>query len=182
MPQARNKDLLLELLSMAVDKCYANDTCLIQRGMERASVSRIFLYMYELIQNEPRFEVFRGYDLDCEYNKNGGQVKWTPRCPNGTFPDIILHKRNCNEDNLLVVEFKPEKGRFRYFDRITLKTKDKKENSSDKEVDFVKLEDFTSPTIYNYFLGVFVRLTEQVPQFQYFQKGSELPREELKND
>ncbi len=182
MPQTRNKDLLLELLSRAVNKCYADDACLIQRSMERASVSRIFLYMYELIQNDPRFKIFKEYDLDCEYNKNGEQIKWTPRCRKGTFPDLILHKRKGNKCNLLVVEFKSATGKFRYFDETTHKTKDKKENATDKEVDFVKLEDFTSPTTYNYFLGVFVRLTEQTPQFQYFRKGRKIPMEELTHD
>lgn len=182
MPQARNKDLLLELLNIAINKCYTNDSCLISRCMERASVSRIFLYMYELIQFDCRFEIFKGYDLDCEYNKNGEQIKRTPRCLNGTFPDIILHKRNCNKDNWLVVEFKSANGRFRYYDKITPKTKDKKEKATDKDIDFIKLEDFTNPTVYNYFLGVFVRLNMEGPKYQYFQSGQERQRDELKND
>lgn len=180
MPQARNYQLLLKLLETAIQKCYERDRSLIQRSMERASVARIFLYMYELMQNDPRFEIFRGYDLDCEYNKNGEQIKETTRCRKGTSPDLILHKRNCNEGNLLVVEFKSAKGRFRYFDETTHKTKDRKENATDKEVDFVKLEDFTSSTIYNYFLGVFVRLNEREPDYRYFQCGLQQTQDEQK--
>lgn len=162
MPQVRDRDLLLELLDTAINKCYTNDYCLIDRSMERASVARIFLYMSELIHNDPRFEVFREYDLDCEYNKNGEQVKWTPRCPKGTFPDIILHKRNRNNGNLLVVEFKSANGR------------NKKVAQYHKAVDFIKLEDFTNPTVYDYFLGVFVRLGKENAEYKYFQAGHQL--------
>lgn len=174
MPQVRDRDLLLELLDTAINKCYANDYCLIDRSMERASVARIFLYMSELIHNDLSFEVFREYDLDCEYNKNGEQVKWTPRCPKGTFPDIILHKRNDNEENLLVVEFKSARGKFRYYNHTTRTTSNKRTSESDTEVDFVKLEDFTNPTVYDYFLGVFVRLGKENAEHKYFQAGHQL--------
>lgn len=177
MLKARNKDLLLELLRSAIQTCYDQDYTLIERNMERASVSRIFLYMHDLIQTDSRFEVFKDYNLDCEYNKNGENRKWTPRCKKGTSPDLILHKRRfydvpqTEDTNLLVVEFKSAKGRFRYFDKNTEKTKYKKETNIDKEVDFVKLEDFTNQEIYNYFLGVFVRLKKDKPEYIYFQKG-----------
>lgn len=181
MPQqANDKDLLLKLLTNAINKCYANDKSLIERSMERACVSRIFLYMHELIQTEKCFEVFKEYDLDCEYNKNDKDIKRTPRCKNGTSPDLILHKRKCNNRNLLVVEFKSANGRFRYYDETDHKTKDKKEKETDKEVDFVKLEDFTVPYVYNYFLGIFVRLKKKKVQFIYFQNGKQIQQNEFK--
>lgn len=181
MPQqAHDKDLLLKLLTKAINKCYDNDKSLIERSMERACVSRIFLYMHELIQTEQCFEVFKEYDLDCEYNKNGEHIKDTPRCKNGTSPDLILHKRKYNNRNLLVVEFKSANGRFRYYDETDQTTKDKKEKETDKEVDFVKLEDFTVPYVYNYFLGIFVRLKKKKVQFIYFQHGKKIEEKEFK--
>lgn len=178
--QAHDKDLLLKLLTKAINKCYTCDKNLIERGMERACVSRIFLYMYNLIQTHKCFTVFKGYDLDCEYNKNDDHIKDTPRCKNGTSPDLILHKRKRNDRNLLVVEFKSAKGRFRYYDETDQTTKDKKENETDKEVDFVKLEDFTDSIKYNYFLGVFVRLKKKIVQFVYFQNGKQIQKNEFK--
>lgn len=173
MPQC-NKNLLIQLLQTAINKCYESDYCLIERDMERASVSRIFLYINKLIQEDSRFEEFKEYDLDCEYNKNSKYMKKTPRCPRGASPDLILHKQNSNQNNLLVVEFKSATGRFRYYDKITCKTKDKKENETDKEIDFVKLEDFTNEWIYNYSLGVFVRLKHKSAEYKYFQGGRKI--------
>ena len=34
-----------------------------------------------------------------EYNKNGLNPKRTPRKPDGTRPDLIVHTRNSNEFN-----------------------------------------------------------------------------------
>ena len=47
-----------------------------------------------------------GYNLDSEHNRNNGLKKELPNRKNGSFPDIIVHKRGTNSDNLLVLEFK----------------------------------------------------------------------------
>lgn len=170
MPKERDKDLLLKLLTTAVNKCYSEDICLIERSMERTTVSRIFLYMYDLIKNDPDFEIFKEYNLDCEYNKNGDHLKSTIHRQKGTLPDIILHKRMLNDNNLLVVEFKTATGRFRY------------DSNTHKKIDFVKLEDFTRAGVYNYFLGVFVRLGLEGASYKYFQAGEEKTLQELSNN
>ncbi len=167
MPQY-NKNLLLLLLQSAIQRCYENDNCLIKRNMERASVSRIFLYIHKLINEDSRFKEFKEYNLDCEYNKNGEHMKTTPRCSRGTSPDLILHKRNSNENNLLVVEFKSHTGKC------------KKDRRYNKIKDFIKLEDFTNDSIYNYSLGVFVRLKHTSVEYKYFQHGHEISYEEIK--
>ena len=107
------KDLLLTVLRESVDKCYQNDLSLIDRGMEQASVARIFFYMQEALQYDNRFESLKHYNLDSEYNKNKKRVKETPRCKHGTRPDIILHTRLENSHNLLIVEFKAQNASFR---------------------------------------------------------------------
>ena len=168
-------DLLIELLKKSVDKCYADDKTLIDRSMEQASVARIFYYMQRSIDTEDRFECFREYSLDCEYNKNGEHIKKTPRCPKGTRPDLILHKRwNTDElytmDNLLVVEFKPRKANYKKFE------------NTGKYIDIIKLEDFTDMECYNYFLGVFVKLNKNTAQYTYFQNGQETAREDLSDE
>lgn len=162
----RHKGLLLDLLKTAVSKCYADDKTLIDRGMEQASVARIFYYMQKLIAEEDRFKVFNNYSLDSEYNKNGQHIKETPRFKNGTKPDIVLHKRWPIEpqDNLLVVEFKSRYGGF-----------GEKYKNTNMPRDFVKLEDFTNNSIYDYFLGVFVKLYKKEADYTLFKFGQKIP-------
>lgn len=169
------KDLLIKLLKEAVEKCYSYDKTLIDRSMEQASVARIFYYMQRAIDTDNRFAQFREYNLDCEYNKNKNKPKCTPRCNQGTRPDLVLHKRwNTEEpytsDNILAVEFKPRKARYKKFD------------GTDKCIDFIKLEDFTHMDCYNYFLGVFVKLNKKSAQYKFFQNGYEVSEGELNNE
>lgn len=59
---------------------------------------------------------FPGYDVDCEYNRDGFDVKrlqLSQRPVNDddleavtVFPDIIVHRRGTNEHNLLAIEMK----------------------------------------------------------------------------
>ncbi len=72
---------------------------------ERAIVFRYAHYLLNLIDQDPD-GTFIKYDLDCEYNRNGTQAKTLPAFPDGTFPDLIIHKRGNNDNNLLVIEFK----------------------------------------------------------------------------
>lgn len=159
--------LLITLLNEAVDKCYQNDLELIERSMEQASVTRICIYMQTLINNDNRFTDLRSYNLDCEYNKNGEHIKETPRCPNGTRPDLILHKRGQNNNNMLVVEFKP------------CRAHNKKDIATNKYMDEIKLEDFTAQGVYNYQLGVWVKLHKRKAQYIYFQNGHKISESEL---
>lgn len=160
-----NRELLLDLLKTAVSKCYANDKNLIDRGMERASVARIYYYMQEMIINEGRSAELRRYNLDSEYNKNGEKIKDSPRFPKGMIPDIVLHERGSNNHNLLVVEFKSRYSGL-----------GEKYKNTNIPRDFVKLEDFTNNLIYDYFLGVFVKLYKKEPKYQLFQNAQEIGR------
>ena len=62
---------------------------------------------------------FPDYNVDCEYNRHGYDIKklGNLKVPNGNlswdepeaktiFPDIIVHKRNTDENNFLVIEIK----------------------------------------------------------------------------
>ena len=167
-------ELLITLLQEAVNECYANDKTLIDRSMEQASVARIFYYMQRAIDTDDRFEQFREYNLDCEYNKDRKKPKFTPRCHQGTRPDLVLHKRwntdeSYTQDNILVVEFKPRKARYKKFD-------------NSKYIDFIKLEDFTNMDCYNYFLGAFVKLNKRRVQYKFFQNGEEKDRGNLSDE
>lgn len=152
--------LLISLLQKAVNECYENDFLLIKRSMEQASVARIYYYMQNTINTEEVFSELKEYNLDCEYNKNGQHIKATPRCPKGTRPDVILHKRESNESNLLVIEFKARNAKYR--------------QKNGQYIDIIKLEDFTSDAIYNYQLGVLVKLYKKEPKYEFFKHGREI--------
>jgi len=60
---------------------------------------------------------FPDWDIDCEYNRNGDELKEMPiseeckallRKTRRVFPDIIIHKRGDEGPNLLAIEIKRE--------------------------------------------------------------------------
>lgn len=61
---------------------------------------------------------FPDYDVDCEYNREGFDVKRLALSPQPTqsdedsavtvFPDIVVHRRGTNDHNLIVLEMKKE--------------------------------------------------------------------------
>ena len=57
---------------------------------ERYIVFRFAHYLQNLIIEEDELKEF---NLDCEYNRNGAESKGLPSFPNGTYPDLIIHKR-----------------------------------------------------------------------------------------
>lgn len=98
-------DQLKQYVNCALEKLYQKDMSLIDRkASERAIVFRFGLYMNEILQSTE----FSVYDIDVEYNRNGNEPKRLPNHPNGTYPDFIIHRREVNTDNLLVLEFKTE--------------------------------------------------------------------------
>lgn len=70
---------------------------------ERAIVFRFGLYFQKVLDE---CGMFSDYNLDCEYNRNGTDPKKLPIIGDRIFPDLILHKRGNNDNNLLVIEFK----------------------------------------------------------------------------
>lgn len=94
---------LKALIDRAFKRLYADDINLIQRQVhERAVVFRFGIYFYELLRDSS----FKDLDLDVEYNRNFNNPKLLDDRPFGVFPDLILHKRESNENNALVLEFK----------------------------------------------------------------------------
>lgn len=104
--------LIKECVEKALEELYAKDSYLIAnrpRGSrrdyhvsERGIVFRFGIYFQQLI-NETNC---RDLNVDVEYNRNMYEKKILPSFSNGTFPDLILHKRGSNDHNILVLEFK----------------------------------------------------------------------------
>ncbi|MGO5164771.1 MULTISPECIES: hypothetical protein [unclassified Candidatus Paralachnospira] len=107
------KEQIEELLNKALKRFYKKDSCLVDMvpGVkqdngghhvgERAIVFRLAHYMQNIMDKMP---VFKGYVLDCEYNRDGTDIKkLQEKC---VYPDVIIHQRQNNENNLLVMEVK----------------------------------------------------------------------------
>ena len=70
---------------------------------ERAIVFRFAYYLQKQLEES----TYSDYIVDCEYNRNGEKAKiLNEERQKGVYPDIIIHKRNSNDFNLLVIEFK----------------------------------------------------------------------------
>jgi hypothetical protein len=128
-------------LDRAVRKLLDNDECLIELDVNERTITH---KLAEYLQGE-----FPDWNVDCEYNRDGHKCKSLPlppkknvSCADTTaqtvFPDIIVHKRKTNDNNLLVLEAKKTGGSPTW--------------------DYRKLEAFKSELGYQH--AVFVRLNK----------------------
>ena len=86
---------------------------------ERAIVFR-FAHYLQIHLNEDPF--FRDYNLDCEYNRNLMDPKRLGLLGDAaTVPDVILHRRGDNDNNLMVIEFKGYWNCHQEKDRLKIK-------------------------------------------------------------
>ncbi len=148
---------LIEVLRNAINAVYQEERFLLRfaqgdrEGLEQAFVFRTGVHLSNLLNETP----YAALDLDSEYNKNHGKAKTSRRFPNGLRPDLIIHRRDSNEENKLVAEFK---GWW----------------NNDIASDIQKLEDLTDPNDnYHYLIGVFVRIGRTEATFRYFINGIE---------
>jgi hypothetical protein len=125
----------------AVDSLLDRDAYLLKADANERSIShRLGMYL----ERE-----FPDFNVDCEYNRDGIEPKKLPRFvlqPDSqdtdaktVFPDIIVHRRATNDDNLLVVEIK------------------KTSNGDEREHDRRKLRGYKSILGYQY--ALFLELT-----------------------
>ncbi len=100
---------LYRAINLALDQLYLKDYYLIfnmnghfNHVSERGIVFRFGIYFDELIR-----EIYPLLNVDTEYNRNINDLKRLPNRRNGSYPDLILHKRGINDYNTIVIEFKP---------------------------------------------------------------------------
>lgn len=143
--------VLIRIVEHALDQLYDRDLILFQRKVhERAIAFRFALYFSELIKGTE----FDGLDLDFEYNKREDDYKTTPSRPNGSYPDLILHRRGIQDQNVLIIEFKCAW------------------NSSSRSGDIEKLQEYTLQNLengYYYGLGIFLEFVSERDEVRIFQ-------------
>jgi len=135
-------DELKKIIDKALDELYNEEPSLISSKVNERSIAfRLGIYIETLKNNSKENKEYKYYDLDVEYNKNQDDFKKVPSKPNGAIPDLILHKRGNNWNNLLIIEIKRPK------------------NYTGRNDDREKLKDFTNRKgDYIYGLGVFIIL------------------------
>lgn len=145
------KKKLLYYVQGALQITYKMDYNLIERKVhERNIVFRFGIYLQNILYEDREL---KGYNLDFEYNKNLKGVKRTIDFKNGTYPDILLHKRGCNKNNIMVIEFKTWWNR----------------NNSN---DLIKLQNFTSKHGgYNYKIGLSIIIEKEKPKIIIVENG-----------
>ena len=145
-------------LLVALSMLKSNDEFLFEHNVSERSIAHKFAQYLSIL--------FKGYDVDCEYNSNveadSGKKyigllkdiaahygllregeKDAEIVYRNVFPDIIVHKRGLNSDNLLIVEMK------------------KSSSNISCDYDIEKLNRYTSPeyeNTLNYAFGVLVYL------------------------
>jgi len=172
--------VIISNLEQAINQVFENDINLIERGLNELNFNSLLTKYLR-----PLYDKF---DVDNEYN--GDQLKVNDRkaldiakrrmveigiSPKETenyrlTPDIIVHKRNTNDNNLLVLEVKKD-------------TNSKK----NKEFDLLKLEHLTVDYLenhYNYKLGVALiyGTKENAGKYvlRFFQNGRQTKSDNLK--
>lgn len=132
------KDELKVIIRRAMDQLLTNEGSIIQNHInERTLTAHLANYL------EP---FFKNYHVDCEYNRNYESGKYKPKYLSShlTYPDIIIHRRLENKNNLVCIEVKTS-----YFDSNTL--------TLEIEKDKRKLLDFITPDNgYNFEYGVYI--------------------------
>ena len=162
---------ILRKIDLAVQTLFSNDSYLLERKLnERTIAFKLAEYLQPL---------FNGYNVDSEYNGDAEkindrkalaiaedrirQIGIDPNEDNSysISPDIIIHKRGHNDNNLVIIEVKKDISPKKY-----------------KEFDLIKLEHLTIDYLgnhYNYGLGIALVLNTGnntgTSSFSYFQNG-----------
>lgn len=159
----------IKIVQGAVSDFLKEEPSLLEHGVHEQSISHRIAYHLEQRINNHTLHV------DCEYNKNLNEQKrievsdLDPTlmkacgchvCSNkiGDIererefrPDIIVHKRRCNDYNKVAIEIK--KSKFCPFDEA-------------------KLKELTgNGHEYRYILGVFIHFLGGLPKFKWYSKG-----------
>jgi hypothetical protein len=171
---------LLSKIDLAVQTLFSNDRYLLEKKLNERSIA---FKLAEYLQ-----PLFNGYNIDSEYNGDAekvndrkalaiaeGRIKEIGIDPNednsySISPDIIIHQRGHNKNNLVIIEVKKDISPKKY-----------------KDFDLIKLEHLTIDYLgnhYNYRLGIALILNTGnnagTSSFSYFQNGLPLNnRQEL---
>jgi hypothetical protein len=130
---------IIHKINIAVDILFSNDSWLLEKDLNERSIShKLAMYLQEL---------FLKYNVDCEYNGNvddeSGRKRigvlrreledkglltekevsqeYTDVIVRSVYPDIIIHTRGNNDNNLCIIEIKKSTNDLSYdYDELKL--------------------------------------------------------------
>lgn len=149
MSQSPSAEDVCSALIAALQQLYLLDSHLIHADAnERSITHRLAVYL----EQQPRFH---GWHIDCEYNRNQGDIKRLTRRKAASvssdeldaqtvYPDIIVHKRG-SDINLLVIEAK-------------------KSNAASSDEDIKKLRAFQQQSHLRYRYAYAIRFDQTRPE------------------
>ena len=113
-----NEKMVIDLISESIDDIFSNEKDFIHYlAYNRTNDNEFwsaneeaiaFRFAYYLQNRMNGYEEFDGMHIDCNYNCDGMK----PIHVNGynktgnIKPDVMIHKRNCNDENQVVIELK----------------------------------------------------------------------------
>ena len=131
-----------------INKMYKNDSDLLTKNIYEVTIScKLAQYL---------FSAFSDYDVDCEYDKHKNNKKEfeIDNQISERRPDILIHKRGNDDNNLAVIEIK------------------KSTSSGNRQLDYKKLKSMTLQTgKYRYKIGVFINLAVVKYDLLFFVNG-----------
>lgn len=166
-----NEEALCNLISFeliqtsvvdALKRLYTCERDLFEFENYRSMISErclVFQFGWHLNQIFTKNPVFRGYKVDCEYNRNFAHPKGKynevlKKVETIKTPDLIVHKRKSNSNNVLVMEVK------------------KVEKDDD---DIERLKFYTSKDeVFKYQYGVHIVLQKEKASISYVIDGKEM--------
>ena len=166
------KGVLEEQIKETLKMLYENQMDLIKRkAYEVCIVSYFWHYFIELFG-----DVYSNMNIDMEYNRCGMDEKYyyivTGEEKSSARPDLIIHKRLCNKNNFLFIEFKKGKANLGHdYKKIKRFTK--------KKFEYGEIE---AKYRYKYRYGLSVVLNDKNIILTWFVNGEEKNRKILDVD
>jgi len=123
------QDEIKERFKSSMERLRSEDSILFNKNVNERTITH---KLAEYLQEE-----FPDYNVDCEYNRYEDlskkikppkdEVKWTDTEGKSIFPDIVVHKRGNQDNNLLIMEVKKSSNRINgEFDKTKIKALMKK--------------------------------------------------------
>jgi hypothetical protein len=141
---------------IALETLRRNDSFLLEANTNERTISH---KLAEYLQKE-----FLELSVDCEYNRHESHEKkanlpkdgisWDDIEAKTVFPDILVHKRDTDDSNLLIIEIK------------------KSSNKTNRQFDKNKLIAFTmEPFNYNFGLFLEINIAGSTDSFEWYKNG-----------
>ena len=144
----------LEYLKKKIKKCidefYLNESDLLKRENYEVTISCKF--------SQYLFIKFPKFDVDCEYDKHIDSEKRVKELNQNIRPDIVIHKRGIDDNNLVYIEIKTD------------------HNRTTRNKDYAKIKVLTKQSrAYKYRLGVFIDFNRNKDNLvvKFFEDGKE---------